>query len=242
MIEDRLLMNMNLSEVQVAAKHRTILEIPYLEIDARPTLLLGANGAGKSTLLNVLAGLRKVSHGSVHTVGNVTLIEQQFRPIVGFNALEYCAYTAWLQGQKQVQARKNAQGWLEFVGLQEVMEQRCEHLSGGEQARLAIATGLNTGADTLLLDEPSAALDPLHKNEISRVYERIVAGGHRLLVSTHDAGEIQSPFQRVLVLDHGRICFDGACPEFFAVAQTPSDHPAKQLAQSFLRRRGNYAA
>lgn len=240
MAQGGLLMPSTLQEVRIDTKTRTILDISQLTFDFRPTLLLGANGAGKSTLMQVLTGERQPTAGVVHNNGTLAFVEQQFRPIIGFTCLEYCAYAAWLRGQDRRVARENALAWLEFVSLEQLASQRCQHLSGGEEARLAIATALNSGAETLLLDEPSAALDPLHKDQITQVYQRIVAAGHALVVSTHDAGEIQDPFQRVLVLDQGKLCFDGSCAEFLAAAYT-AQHPAQALAQSFLRRRGHYA-
>ena len=98
---------------------------------------------------------------------------------------------------------------------------------------------MNSGSKTLLLDEPSAALDPLSKELITKVYQKIVEMGHNLVVSTHDAGELQKPFERVLVLDKGKLRFDGSRSEFIQLASELDDNPVHNLARSFARRRND---
>ena len=225
--------------LKIRRSNKTILDIPQLTIDERPTLLLGANGAGKSTLFSVLASDSSPHDGVVLRVGSISLVEQKFMPIVGFTSGEYCAYVAWLFGQDRKIAKKHSLEWLNFVDLSRVADQRCESLSGGERSRLAIATALNSGAKTLLLDEPSAALDPLSKELITKVYQKIVEMGHNLVVSTHDAGELQKPFERVLVLDKGKLRFDGSRSEFIQLASELDDNPVHNLARSFARRRND---
>lgn len=231
------------SSIQVRRKDRTILDIPHLELDDRPTLLLGANGAGKSTLFRVLTGRLSPTSGEVEGDGRITMVEQLFQPIIGFTSAEYCAYVAWLNGQRRATARAEAARWLDFVGLTAVATQRCESLSGGEKARLAIATALNSGTARLFLDEPSAALDPLNKELVSDIYQNIAESGSALTVSTHDAGELQSPFTRVLVLHKGQLHFDGTPEEFLRLGvnspkNNPGQDPAAALARSFARRQG----
>lgn len=116
------------------------------------------------------------------------------------------------------------------------MHQRCEKLSGGERSRLAIATALNSGADMLLLDEPSAALDPVSKQAISDLYCQIVEYGQSLLVSTHDSADLKFPFERVIVLDAGQIRFDGSCAEFQDLSLQQGDSPAHILSKAFKKR------
>lgn len=234
------------THLQIQRNGRYILDIPHLELDNRPTLLLGANGAGKSTLMGTLTGRVKPTAGEIQTDGRIAFVEQRFRPIVGFTSAEYCAYVAWLNGQKRSTARKEATKWLEFVGLRSVVSQRCESLSGGERSRLAIATALNSGGARLLFDEPSASLDPLNKELVSDVYRRIAASGNALTVSTHDAGELQDPFTRVLALHEGQLLFDGTPEEFLSLSENSGAEdsgddslpPMVRLARSFARRQG----
>lgn len=232
-------MFINIEGIKVTRSKRIILDISQLIIDQRPTLLLGTNGAGKSTLLSVLGRKIKPDTGTVNSSGVVASVEQNFRPIVGFTCAEYCSYVAWLRGQPWKNARRDCANWLDFVDLSHAGRQRCESLSGGERARLAIATALNSGSDTLLLDEPSAALDPLSKQKITAIYERIVQQGQALLVSTHDSAELQHPFERVLVLHAGKIYFDGNRQDFLGLSSRPGDSPAHVLSRAFALRGGN---
>ncbi len=229
-------MAVSIDNLRVERSGRAILEIPHLNLSDQPTLLLGVNGAGKSTLLKAIAARRPKQRGVVSVSGTVAFVEQEFRPIVGFSALEYCAYVAWLAGQQRKVARRDAAEWLRFTNLASVSDQRCETLSGGEKARLAIATALNSGADILLLDEPSASLDPISKVQIAEVYQRIVDNGQSLLVSTHDAGELRAPFAQVFVLDSGHVVFDGTREGFLSLAHEAGDSAAHVLARSFVQR------
>ncbi|HIW95420.1 MAG TPA: ABC transporter ATP-binding protein [Candidatus Corynebacterium gallistercoris] len=228
-----------ITALRVVRGGRSILDIPSLQLDQRPGLLLGVNGAGKSTLFSVLSSRSKPTSGTIERSGSVALVEQTFRPILGFSSAEYCAYVAWLAGQKRRVARTEAVSWLKFVNLEHKAAQKCESLSGGEQARLAIATAMNSGADLLLLDEPSAALDPVSKAQVSEVYQRIVREGYSLLVSTHDVGDLRPPFQRVIVLDSGEVHFDGTLSQFRQLAHGHDLTPAHTLARAFAERGGD---
>ncbi|MDO4761946.1 MAG: ABC transporter ATP-binding protein [Corynebacterium sp.] len=234
-------MGITVERLTLSRSKEITLDIPFLEFDHRPTLLLGVNGAGKTTLFSVLGGHLKPYNGSVRTRGKIAIVEQHFRPIVGFNCAEYCAYVAWLRGQSWKQAQRDAASWLNFVDLQPQEQQRCEKLSGGQRARLAIATALNSGADTLVLDEPSASLDPISKQTITSLYSRIVNQGQSLIVSTHDSAELQPPFSRVVVLHAGRIHFDGDRAAFHQLAFDTGNSPAHVLARAFRARGGEEA-
>lgn len=223
------------SGIGITHRGRTVLEIPSLDVDSRPTLLLGPNGAGKTTLMSVAAGVVKPTSGDVSTHGRTVYVPQKFAPIVGFTCLEYCAYAGWLHGQGRTVAVREAGAQLDFVGLSSLKDAKCETLSGGEGARLAIATALNSGASTLLLDEPSASLDLHSKQQLTDIYRQIAGRGQHLVVSTHDAAELQDPFERVVVLMEGRIEFDGTRKGFAALGRS-GDSPVAALSRSFTAR------
>lgn len=231
-------MPISVSNLEISRSGKILLRIPELTLDHVPTLLLGVNGAGKSTLLKTLCSKTGESKGKVYSQEKIAFVEQEFRPIVGFTSAEYCAYVAWLHGQSRKVSQDEANKWLGFVGLDSATTQRRETLSGGQKARLAIATALNSGADFLLLDEPSASLDPLSKEKTREIYHRIVENGQGLLVSTHDSGELHAPFERVIVLHEGEIVFDGTRNSFIELAQQSGDSPAHILARSFVQRGG----
>lgn len=190
------------------------IEVHDLPFDKTPTLLLGVNGAGKTTLLRILAGELTPHTGQAPATGSVVYVPQKFTAIRGFTVLDYATYVAWLHGQNRTSAGKNARGWVEFVGLGAEIDHDCARLSGGQQAKLQLAAGLNAGADTLLLDEPSASLDPIAKAELQRLYSDIINDGTGLWVSTHQPHEVAAPFTRVVVLDHGGVIYTGGLADF----------------------------
>lgn len=230
-------MSITASSLQVHRKKRLVLDIPQFHLDQRPTLLLGVNGAGKSTLLSTLCGHISPSQGSVNHAGSTVYVPQYFQPIIGFTCEEYCTYVAWLQGQTRKQARQDSSYWLHFTQLSELKDQRCDKLSGGQSARLAIATALNSGSNNLLFDEPSASLDPVSKNELTQLYALIQKEGKHLLVSTHDVGDLDNPFERIILLHQGKIHFDGSIKEFENIATAHDKTAASYLAHAFLSRK-----
>lgn len=185
-----------------------------IQMDSRPTLLIGENGAGKTTLLRVLSGDLQPTLGSVTREFSVVYLPQHFISIPGFSCLEYVAYVSWLWGASRKNARRESLAWLEFVGLAELSAHRCDRLSGGQQARLALAAAVGSGAETLLLDEPTASLDPLARDHVKKIYGKIVNEGVGLVVSTHNSSELCEPFERVLVMERGKIAFDGSLSGF----------------------------
>lgn len=209
-----------------------------LRVSGEPTLLLGVNGAGKTTLLKVLAGHLRVHGLDLSGLPSVSYVPQFFTPVRGFTVLDHVSYVAWLDGQSRTRATKNARQWVDFVGLGDLADRRCTQLSGGQQAKVQLATALNTGAALLLLDEPSASLDPLAKRELQELYRNIVAAGTGLWVSTHQPHEVADPFTRIVVLHDGTVRFDGSIGEFRRLGSeaTDRDDPAAvALARATVR-------
>ncbi|KAB3522826.1 ATP-binding cassette domain-containing protein [Corynebacterium sp. zg254] len=209
-----------------------------LSITGEPTLLLGANGAGKTTLMRILAGQLRVRGLDRSGLPAVSYVPQFFTPIRGFTVREHVSYVAWLDGQKRATATKNADQWLDFVGLGDLANRSCAQLSGGQQAKVQLATALNSGAQLLLLDEPSASLDPLAKRELQDLYNSIVAAHTGVWVSTHQPHEVADPFTRVIVLHEGTVRYDGTIDGFRALgngATADGDPAVVALAQATVR-------
>ena len=120
---------------------------------------------------------------------------------------------------------------------------RCSKLSGGQQARVQIATALNSNAEHILLDEPSAALDPLAKRELQGLYRSIAESGVGLWVSSHQPLEVEKPFGHVLVLHEGRVEFQGPMGDFLRIGreslESEKSHryseTVRNLAEAFSR-------
>lgn len=223
------------------------IEVRSLEVPASPTVILGVNGAGKTTLMKLLAGQLKPSKGAVPKLGRAVYVPQHFESINGARVVDYVSYVAWLNGAGWAESKRSAAYWIEFVGLKTHAHKQCSKLSGGQQARVQIATALNSNAEHILLDEPSAALDPLAKRDLQGLYRSIVESGVGLWVSSHQPLEVEKPFEHVLVLHEGRVEFQGPISDFLRVGRESlgieKSHQysdtVRNLAKAFSRNGGH---
>lgn len=202
------------------------------------TVLLGPNGAGKSTLL-------KLAAGTAHPVlGTVTLDEtpssarsyrraigwlpQHVQPMPQLTAREYVAYAGWLKGMTAEVAHEKAILALDRVNLTERADVKTHQLSGGQLRRLGVAATLVHEAQVLLLDEPTAGLDPQQRRAFRDVLASL-AGEVRILMSTHDIQDLAEEADHVTVLHAGKILQSGTTADF--LAHTPPDTAPGRAAE-----------
>jgi ABC-2 type transport system ATP-binding protein len=220
-----------------------------LSIEFRPgaTVLLGPNGAGKSTLLSLIVGLRQPDSGTVRVgdlVSHVRRTRSRYRRAVGWlpqhvaampglKVREQVAYAGWLKGLNKRDAWDNAAGALQRVGLQELAERPSKALSGGQLRRVGIAQTLVHDAKLIVMDEPSAGLDPQQRRVLREVLNS-VAGDVDLLVSTHQTEDISDIYRHVTVLDRGVVRYHGDVPSFLATAR-PGVEPSRRAEDAYVR-------
>jgi len=207
-------------------------------LPAGRTVLLGPNGAGKTTLLSLAATVLRPQAGEVRlgdlscvtnaraVRGSIGLMPQGFRAIPGFTAREQVAYTAWLRGTRASATRQDALGALERVGLRPEADALVTSLSGGQQRRIGLAQLIVRPASVLLLDEPTAGLDPAQRSRFRDLLTDLPADVVAL-VSTHQVDDLTELFSTVVVLDHGRIRYQGTPAEFSELAPQGSLRPAE---------------
>lgn len=193
---------------------RTVLRVPELEIEEGAALaLIGPSGAGKSTLLRLLALLEQPAGGSLHYAGRetspalpldlrreVTLMFQQ--PLLLDTTVENnVGYGLRVRGTADPEAVVNA---LDEVGLSRMAKKRAKTLSGGEQQRVALARAMIIRPRVLLLDEPTAHLDPANIGIIERVLTRLQRQhGVTLVLATHNLAQARRLAGRSAMLLNG---------------------------------------
>lgn len=191
--------------------------------------LVGANGSGKSTLLRVLHGLLPPTSGQ-------RLLGAQCRQAMLFqrphmlrtSALNNVALGLWLQGTPWRSSREQALAALQRVGLADLAGRNAKALSGGQQQRLALARAWSVRPDVLLLDEPTASLDPNAKRDVEALVAEL--GQQMTLVfSSHNLGQVKRLASRVVYLERGRLLADLPVDEFFNGTVLPHKHPEAHL-------------
>jgi tungstate transport system ATP-binding protein len=186
--------------------------------------LVGANGSGKSTLLRTLHGLVPPTQGQVTQAPGVRQAMLFQRPhMLRLSALNNVALGVWLDRSLALNWRASkalALPALQRVGLQSVAQQNGRQLSGGQQQRLALARAWVRQPDVLLLDEPTASLDPHAKREVEALMAEFAAGQApgkplTLVWASHNLGQVKRLATRVIYLEFGRVMVDLPVSDFF---------------------------
>ena len=175
--------------------------------------LMGASGTGKSTVLRAIAGLERPASGSI-VVDGVGMVFQFHHLFAHMTALQ----NVWLAPvhvgrQSRLDAEDRARALLEKLGVAHRGEAMPHELSGGEAQRVAIARALAMDPPVLLMDEPTASLDPARREELAATLRGVAAGGTTLVIATHDAEFVRSCAQRVLLMEEGTIVREAASSE-----------------------------
>lgn len=178
--------------------------------------LIGANGSGKTTLLRLLHGFvrhegTRTLHGAPPSV--VMVFQRPF--LLRLSVRANLRIALWLRGVPRAARTRRADDALARVGLADVASRVATTLSGGQQQRLALARAWALQPDLLLLDEPTASLDPAAKRDIEHLIERIADDGVTVVMSTHNLGQAKRHMRRVVYLDAGRLLVDLPAEEFF---------------------------
>ncbi|KFG03178.1 MULTISPECIES: ABC transporter ATP-binding protein [Streptomyces] len=202
------------------------------------TILLGPNGAGKSTLLKLAASVHRPASGAVTLDGvpshaksyrrDVAWMPQDITPMPSLTAREYVAYIGWLKGMTRGDAWDRARHALTRVELAEQSDIRTSQLSGGQLRRVGVAGALVHDARVLLLDEPTAGMDP-RQRRVFRDVLRSLADDVRVLMSTHDVADLAEEADHVTVLYGGEVLQTGPTDSF--LAHTPPDTAPGRAAE-----------
>lgn len=196
--------------LQLSRGSRTILA--GVDLDARSgemVALMGLSGSGKTTILRVLAGLEEPDAGevSVPKAGMVFQFHYLFEHLTAMENV--CLAPMHAQGVPRARARQRAQALLDELGVGHRAAALPRELSGGEAQRVAIARALAVEPPLLLLDEPTASLDPARRNDLGAALRALAASGRALLLTSHDDDFVRDFSTRVMILANGRVVEEG---------------------------------
>jgi tungstate transport system ATP-binding protein len=225
---------LGLQEVDVCFGAITALRQINLRIEPGERLaLIGGNGSGKSTLLRVLHGLVGPTRGTVlrDTAASQAMVFQ--RPfLLRTTSLNNVALALRLKGSSSPDARQAAALALDRVGLSAQANQSAVTLSGGQQQRLALARAWAMRPEILLLDEPTASLDPSAKRDVEALVSEFADDGMTLIFASHNLGQVKRLATRTVYLEGGRLLADAPVDVFFNRDRLPRLFPE---ADQFLR-------
>jgi polar amino acid transport system ATP-binding protein len=172
---------------------------------------MGPSGSGKTSILRSIAGLDPVTAGTI-TVGRVGMVFQFHNLFEHLTALQnVCLAPIHVLKQPRGAAVERARDLLAALGIAHRGSSWPHELSGGEAQRVAIARALAVDPPVLLLDEPTASLDPVRRDELAATLRDLAAQGRTILIATHDDDFVRVCAHRVLVIDGGRLVREG-CP------------------------------
>ncbi len=213
----------------------TILDRLNLSITpGAPTLIVGPNGSGKTSLLRLMMGLATPTTGRVSWGGRTESkpVRRAFlfqRPVMlrrtaAANVIYALAQAGAPRGERAVRAA----ALLERVGLADLAQRPARKLSGGEQQRLALARALARDPEILLLDEPTASLDPAATRGVEEIVLMAAQSGIKIVMASHDLGQVRRLAGEVMFMVRGSLRERALAADFL-------DHPTTPEAAAFLR-------
>lgn len=183
--------------------------------------LIGPNGAGKTTIINIIAGISAADSGSITINGDdkdklgkryfnqIGFMPQYPKFYPNYTADEIMKYMAALKG---VTDREKGKELLNFVNLYDSRDKKVGAFSGGMRQRLAIAASMINDPEILILDEPTAGLDPIERIRFRNIISQL-GTGRIILIATHIVSDVEYMAERIILLNEGEIIKDMSCEE-----------------------------
>ncbi len=189
--------------------------------------LLGANGAGKTTLMRLLCSLQTPTHGKILLDNkNILALGEDYRSLLGylpqhfgyypdFTALDFLLYIAALKGLNEINAYKKSKELLESVGLSAESRHKIKTFSGGMKQRLGIAQAMLNNPRILILDEPTAGLDPKERVRFRNLISAF-SKDRIVILSTHIVSDVEFIAEEIIMIKSGTIVHFGKPQEITA--------------------------
>lgn len=218
------MMELALKNVSKQFKQKIAVNDVSIVLDNGVHALLGANGSGKTTLIRMICGILPVSKGMICFDGisikqqyqvfcdHLGYMPQHFGFYPNYSVIEFLEYIAIVKRIPKTIAEQRIDHWIHKLNMQEHAHQKMKHLSGGMLKRVGIIQALLNEPDILILDEPTAGLDP--KERI--VFRNLIASLSKqclILISTHIVSDIESIADDILVMKGGKIILHDTCEQ-----------------------------
>lgn len=212
--------------------------------------LLGVNGAGKTTLMTMLCTVTRPTAGEITWDGNdIFALGERYRDLLGYlpqdfgfypdlSVSDYMMYIASIKGIRSAVAKKRIKELLEMVGLSKYKERRMKALSGGMARRVGIAQAMLNDPQILVLDEPTAGLDPSERVRFRNLISRL-AKDRLVLLSTHIVSDVEFIAEQIILMKDGKFFFTGTSAELISSMEenvwscTVSDEKVNQYMQEY---------
>lgn len=212
-------MKLSVDRLSKQYKNKIAVDRVSFSLTEGVTGLLGANGAGKTTLMRMMTGILAPTSGEI-TADGIAVQTEEYRSLLGylpqdfgyypeFTAKEFVRYIAALKGIDKNTAKRKTDELLELVGLSDVANKKIKTFSGGMKQRVGIAQAIVNDPKILILDEPTAGLDPKERvrfrNLIAEIGKNTI-----VLFSTHIVSDIDSIASNLIMMRDGQIIYEGA--------------------------------
>lgn len=205
---------------RVTKQYQNIIAADRISVRLTPgvTGLLGANGAGKTTLMRMICGILKPTGGTI-TFDGLDVTEEMYRDALGylpqdfgyypnFTGRDFLMYIAALKGLDRAAAKRRSDELLKTVNLEDAADKKIKTYSGGMKQRLGIAQALLNDPKIIILDEPTAGLDPKERVRFRNMIAELGKDAI-VLLSTHIVSDVEHIADRVLMMKDGQIIWDG---------------------------------
>ena len=211
-------MKLTVDRITKQYKNKIAVDRMSFELTQGVTGLLGANGAGKTTLMRMMCGILNPTSGEINADG-IAVNTENYRALLGylpqdfgyypeFSAKEFLEYMAALKGLEKKEAKVKTTELLELVGLSDVARKKLKTFSGGMKQRVGIAQALLNDPAILILDEPTAGLDPKERVRFRELIEEL---GKKsiVLLSTHIVSDIEHIADKIIMMKDGSLIWQG---------------------------------
>ena len=227
---------------RVSKQYANKIAVDRVSVRLKPGVigLLGANGAGKTTLMRMICGILKPTGGTVSFRTETECLdasEEMYRDVLGylpqdfgyypdFTGEDFLLYMAALKGMEKTAAKRKCAELLKFVNLEQAARKKIKTYSGGMKQRLGIAQALLNDPKLIILDEPTAGLDPKERVHFRNLIADL-GKSSVVLLSTHIVSDVERIADRILMMRGGQIIWDSA-----------QDTISEDLEQFYLREFG----